>query len=120
MSPIGGPCGVGALQYSLADADNSLHNLADRIWDLGFEKRNTLFVCPSQTSFREGAWSRSGLLLTRIIHGWVEHGSPCTMVRCANRPETGCRVAEGLTPCVTHRFLRRFAPRTLQFVNNPG
>ena len=47
--------------------------------------------------------------------GWVEHGSLCTMVRCANRPKTRCSVAVGLTPCVTHHFSQRFAPRTLRF-----
>ena len=45
--------------------------------------------------------------LARIIHvGWVEYGNPYAMVRCANRLKTGCRVHEGLTPCVTHHFRR--------------
>ena len=44
-------------------------------------------------------------LLARIIHGRVGGArKPLRMLRCANRPKTGCRVHEGLTPCVTHHF----------------
>ena len=43
--------------------------------------------------------------LARIIHvGWVEHGSPVSMVRCANRSRTARRFPKGSTPCVTHHF----------------
>ena len=39
-----------------------------------------------------------------IIVGWVEHGNPGSMVRCANRSATVTSVLKGLTPCVTHHF----------------
>ncbi len=57
--------------------------------------------------------------------GWVEHASPCDMVRCANRSETAKRVIKGSTPCVTHHFpsadhaAHGARPRTLRFMNNP-
>ena len=35
---------------------------------------------------------------------WVEHGGPFAMVRYANRPKTGCRIHEELSPRITHHF----------------
>ena len=46
--------------------------------------------------------------------GWVEHGSPSAMVRCANAAITANGFLMGFTPSVTHHFPRALASRTLQ------